>query len=305
MVYKKLSEALNLNEEYFFQTPLTEEDQNTALIACQRTISMNYIPPPLNDSASSSVNNLDTTLHKIQTMLAQVIRPIDYELHRKIQDNQGIITTEYPDISFANTMWVLLFDIAASVTQSRIDNLHNRMELLRRVKRIFDTEKNLLTGQDAFDALLAKKKTETRKSSTEVTPAAGKEISYEGSIGAAEKAHHRGNDAIAEESISLQYEIMDFDDNNNEARKPEPGILERQTEVMERSLFFARDTRIGYLYVFQRSGLGDSSGFSILLKTVDPLGSGDAHQSQVFEDSILSIVAKVHDGPSSSDLLGQ
>ncbi|OLY77783.1 hypothetical protein AYI68_g8181 [Smittium mucronatum] len=65
--------------------------------------------------------------------------------------------------------------------------------------------------------------------------------------------------ARAEESISLQYEIMDVDGNNIEASAPEPAILEIQTDFMEWSLILSSDPRIGYLYGFQHSG-GPESG---------------------------------------------
>ncbi|OMJ30032.1 hypothetical protein AYI69_g436 [Smittium culicis] len=127
-VYPELIEALPSIEEDFFRTPLTEEERKEAIHSCTRSSSMNYQPPPLNDSASTAVKKADACLHGIQVALAQATRPIDYYVHRRIQENPQI-TEDDPHILFANTMRVLLSDIAATVTQGRLDNLHKGMEL--------------------------------------------------------------------------------------------------------------------------------------------------------------------------------
>ncbi|OLY77785.1 hypothetical protein AYI68_g2566 [Smittium mucronatum] len=56
--------------------------------------------------------------------------------------------TEDPEVTFANTMRVLLSDIATSKNQNRLSNLHKAMEL---------------PGRNVFDLLLEKKKIDTRK----------------------------------------------------------------------------------------------------------------------------------------------
>ncbi|PVU94904.1 hypothetical protein BB561_002188 [Smittium simulii] len=53
--------------------------------------------------------------------IAQATRPMDYYVHRIIQDNPGI-TSDDPQFLFADTMRVLLSDIAATVTQGRDPN---------------------------------------------------------------------------------------------------------------------------------------------------------------------------------------
>ncbi|OMJ21183.1 hypothetical protein AYI69_g5932, partial [Smittium culicis] len=63
-----------LIEEDFFRTPLTEEERKESIHSCHRSSSMNYLPPPLNDSASAAVKKADTTLHGIQVALAQATR---------------------------------------------------------------------------------------------------------------------------------------------------------------------------------------------------------------------------------------
>ncbi|OLY79810.1 hypothetical protein AYI68_g6110 [Smittium mucronatum] len=170
-VYAELSEALSSTDEDFFRTPQSDEDRKTALYTCPKTCSMKYFPPPLNESTSTADKKLDSTLYAIQTALAQETRPIDYNVHRNIQENLGIIVIEDPEITFANTMRVLLSEIATSETHNRLDNLHKGMELPGRVKQILETDTKLLMDQDALDSLLSNKKTETRKRRFQPFPA--------------------------------------------------------------------------------------------------------------------------------------
>ncbi|OMJ14875.1 hypothetical protein AYI70_g7622 [Smittium culicis] len=76
--YPALTEALPSIGEDFFRSPLTEEERKIAIHSCPRTSSMNYTPPPLNDTASSTVKKTDSTLYGIQLALAQATRPIGY-----------------------------------------------------------------------------------------------------------------------------------------------------------------------------------------------------------------------------------
>ncbi|OLY83929.1 hypothetical protein AYI68_g1924, partial [Smittium mucronatum] len=107
-VYAELSEALPSIDEDFFRTPLSDEDHNTALYTCPKTCSMNYFPPPLNESALTAVKELNSTLN--------------------IQDNPGIDVTDDPDITFANTMRVLLSDIANSLVNKKTETHKRRAQ---------------------------------------------------------------------------------------------------------------------------------------------------------------------------------
>ncbi|OMJ13724.1 hypothetical protein AYI69_g8871, partial [Smittium culicis] len=127
-VYPELFNALPSIEEDFFRIPLTEDERKDAIYSCPRSSSMNYQPLPLNDSTSAAVKKADATLHGIQAALVQATRPIDYYVHRRIQDTPEV-TLDDPHIVFANTMRVLLADIAATVTQGRLDNLHKGLDL--------------------------------------------------------------------------------------------------------------------------------------------------------------------------------
>ncbi|PVU95719.1 hypothetical protein BB561_001644 [Smittium simulii] len=53
--FPELSEANPLAEEDFFRNPLTEEERKGVLYSCPKSNVMNYIPPALNDTASTAV----------------------------------------------------------------------------------------------------------------------------------------------------------------------------------------------------------------------------------------------------------
>ncbi|OMJ24285.1 hypothetical protein AYI70_g1679 [Smittium culicis] len=122
--YPALTEAQPSIEEDFFRSPLTEEERKIDIHSCPGTSSMNYTPPPLNNTASSTVKKTDSTFYGIQLALAQETRQIDYYVHRRIHENSGMDTAEDTEILFACTMRALLADIAATVTQASLDNLH-------------------------------------------------------------------------------------------------------------------------------------------------------------------------------------
>ncbi|OMJ22114.1 hypothetical protein AYI69_g5525 [Smittium culicis] len=93
-VYSELIEAILSIEEDFFHTPLTEEERKEEIHSFPK------------------MKKIDTTLHGIQVALAQATRSIDYCIHRRIQDNPGL-TIDDQNIVFANTMRVLIFEIAS------------------------------------------------------------------------------------------------------------------------------------------------------------------------------------------------
>ncbi|OMJ07777.1 hypothetical protein AYI70_g10859 [Smittium culicis] len=102
-VYSELTEALPSIGENFFQTPLTEEERKVAIHSCPK-----------------NMKKTDSAIYGIQLALAQVTRPIDYYVHRRIQDNKVMETSKDREILFANTMRALLSDICATVTQESL-----------------------------------------------------------------------------------------------------------------------------------------------------------------------------------------
>ncbi|PVU90869.1 hypothetical protein BB561_004670 [Smittium simulii] len=155
-IYPMLKDALPSIEEDFFCIQLTEKKRKGAIHSCPRSSFMNYLPPLLNNSALTAVRKADSTLHGIQVALAQATRPVDYYVHRIIQDNPSI-TSDDPRFLFADTMGVLLSDIAATVTQGRLDNLHRGMDLPGNPQQLVESEVKPLMGQDKLDVLIAQK----------------------------------------------------------------------------------------------------------------------------------------------------
>ncbi|OMJ28349.1 hypothetical protein AYI69_g2179 [Smittium culicis] len=129
-VYPELIEALPSIEEDFFRTPLTEIEKKEEIHSCPKSSSMNYLPPPLNDSISMAVKKAYTTLHGIQVALAQATL-------------------------FANTMRVLLADVASMITQERLDNLHKGMELTGKLHQLIESENKPLMDQEKLDGLIS------------------------------------------------------------------------------------------------------------------------------------------------------
>ncbi|OMJ15186.1 hypothetical protein AYI70_g7430 [Smittium culicis] len=156
-VYPELTETLLSIEEDFFRTPLTEEERKIAIHSCPETSSVNYIPPPLNDSASSAVKKADSVIYGIQLSLAQATRPVDYCVHRRIQQAPRINTALDIEDTFASTMRDLLADIGATVTQDRLDNLHKGLDLPEKHTQLTESDTKPLIDQEALDVLISKK----------------------------------------------------------------------------------------------------------------------------------------------------
>ncbi|PVU94476.1 hypothetical protein BB561_002508 [Smittium simulii] len=95
---------------------------------CPKFLGMNITLPPLNEEATSAVQKNDATLYGIQMALANMTKPI-YDLklnspNTRIQDKENL--------EFAHLMKELLSDVASSITQSKIDNLHKLVGILDR-----------------------------------------------------------------------------------------------------------------------------------------------------------------------------
>ncbi|PVU94705.1 hypothetical protein BB561_002339 [Smittium simulii] len=125
-IYPMLKDAFPSIEEDFFGIQSTEEEQKEAITRV------------------------------LEVALAQATRPVDYYVHRIIQDNPGI-TSDDPRFLFADTMRVLLSGIAATVTQGRLDNLHRGMDLPGKPQQLVESEVKPLMDQDKLDALIAQK----------------------------------------------------------------------------------------------------------------------------------------------------
>ncbi|OMJ11130.1 hypothetical protein AYI70_g9907, partial [Smittium culicis] len=66
-------------------------------------------------------------------------------------------TAEDTNIIFASTMRALLAEIASTVTQARLDNLHKGLDIPGKPTQLVEPENKPLMDQEALDALIAKK----------------------------------------------------------------------------------------------------------------------------------------------------
>ncbi|OMJ07209.1 hypothetical protein AYI70_g12344 [Smittium culicis] len=79
-----------------------------------------------------------------------------------LEDNPELDTSDDTEIMFASTMKALLSDLAATVTQARLDYLHKGLDLPGKPTQLIESQIKMLMDQDIFDTLIAKKKAAKR-----------------------------------------------------------------------------------------------------------------------------------------------
>ncbi|PVU93877.1 hypothetical protein BB561_002971 [Smittium simulii] len=156
-------------ETDFFRSPIPEEEIKSIIYECPKFLGMKYTPPLLNEAATSAVLKNDAALYGIQMALAKLARPIDYYVHMKIKDPIiDPIGTCHPttriqgneDLEFAHTMIELLFDVASSITQNRINSLHNSMEIPGRLGALLAAKKSIaISRKNKRSSLCPRKQT--------------------------------------------------------------------------------------------------------------------------------------------------
>ncbi|PVU91197.1 hypothetical protein BB561_004514 [Smittium simulii] len=124
------------------RSPILIEERKEIIYECPKFLGMKYTPPPLNEAATSAAQKNDAALTEFKC-------PIII-----IQGNE--------DLEFAHTMRELLSDVASSITQNRINNLHKSMGLPARVSILVEPTVKLLVENKQLDALLAAKKPTAR-----------------------------------------------------------------------------------------------------------------------------------------------
>ncbi|KAI8575727.1 hypothetical protein K450DRAFT_260183 [Umbelopsis ramanniana AG] len=120
--YAKFLEALPSMQKDFFRSPLPDMDRRRFLADCPRNLLRNYQPPPVNSVNMGSLSRkFDTQMADVQYRLSGLTRPLDYFLHRALQQ---VSTPQDDIIDFVNAMHELIMDTASQITQTRIDNLY-------------------------------------------------------------------------------------------------------------------------------------------------------------------------------------
>ncbi|PVU91781.1 hypothetical protein BB561_004212 [Smittium simulii] len=162
MIYPELREAIPSMEDAFFRSPFTEEEKKEIIYSCPRTSGMNYSPPPINEVASGNIKKTDNLLYNIQASLANGTRPIDYLIHRRIQENPDVNINKDSLIEGLHMMRLVLADVASTVTQARLKNIHKGLDLPGKAPQLSGQEIKPLYNQETLDALLAAKQLEKK-----------------------------------------------------------------------------------------------------------------------------------------------
>ncbi|PVU92127.1 hypothetical protein BB561_004013 [Smittium simulii] len=122
----------------------------------------------LNGAATPAAQTNDAALYGIQIVLANMTRPIDDYVHRKLK----VPTTRIQgneDLEFAHMMRELLSDVVTKITQ-RINNLHKPMGLPGRVLQLEESTAKPLVENKHLDSLLAAKKPTIRSRKNKKSP---------------------------------------------------------------------------------------------------------------------------------------
>ncbi|PVU88742.1 hypothetical protein BB561_005719 [Smittium simulii] len=134
------------------------------------------------------------------------------------------------------------------------------------------------------------------------------EFHWEGSVhvsGAASRATYATPSTRTQESVPVKVKIMDINSVSDRSSNPEPTLLEKSADIMERAIILARDSRNRSLHGCQRHSLGYSSGVSQLLRIMESCRSTDAHQCQGTADCIIRSSPQGDSGSLSVGLLRQ
>ncbi|PVU89791.1 hypothetical protein BB561_005155 [Smittium simulii] len=127
--YPRLIETISSLETNFFRSPIPEKKRKEIIYECSKFLRMKYTPHPLNKAATPAVCTNNAALYGIQMALANMTKPIDDYVHKKLKD-PAIRIKGNADLEFAHLMRELLFDVTSNITQARIKNFYKLMELL-------------------------------------------------------------------------------------------------------------------------------------------------------------------------------
>ncbi|PVU92670.1 hypothetical protein BB561_003688 [Smittium simulii] len=119
-VYHKLAEALPTIEDIFFCSPLTDKERKEKKFSCLKSSTIKYLPPAVNETASTTTKRADSVLYNLQATLANINMPIYLFVHQKLLNNAKKFN-EDNNIVFVHTIRALLSDLATNMSQLRID----------------------------------------------------------------------------------------------------------------------------------------------------------------------------------------
>ncbi|PVU88615.1 hypothetical protein BB561_005757 [Smittium simulii] len=126
MIYPEFREAIPSMENDFFRSPFTEKERKEIIYSCPRTSSINYSPPPINKAVSENIR-----------------RPAPFFITSKRHEDFLI---EGLDV-----MRLVLADLASTVTQARLKNIHNGLDLPGKAPQLSGQEINLRRSQKELE----------------------------------------------------------------------------------------------------------------------------------------------------------
>ncbi|OMJ25103.1 hypothetical protein AYI70_g1131 [Smittium culicis] len=141
--FPELLELIPDLEKDFFRIPLAEKARKDIIYGCPKFTGMNYQPPPLKETAPTSVKRTDAMLYKIQKSLASLTRPLDHYMYEQIRQRRLVDLDNDGDIILVETMRTMLADLASTITQDRIDNMHKIMDLPGRAPQLVESRSGL------------------------------------------------------------------------------------------------------------------------------------------------------------------
>ncbi|PVU86859.1 hypothetical protein BB561_006520, partial [Smittium simulii] len=219
---------------------LRKEEKKEIIFECPKLL-MKYTPPPLNEAATHTVCKSNTSLYGIQMALANMTRPLDDYVHKKLKDLATSIK-DNDDLEFAHLMQELLSD----------------MKLSGRVPQLVELTLKPLIENKQLGALLEFKKAPTKNRSRKRRHFCLRQQNFYGTAPAVAQTTQSATQTSANTA------------NNAQTLRAEIFKQKRKTKAFSRATrIFPRKrttryvlSRLGQTRRQQESELGEAKGFS-------------------------------------------
>ncbi|OMJ08662.1 hypothetical protein AYI70_g11402, partial [Smittium culicis] len=168
--YPELIEEFPDMEDDIFRSPLKDHERKEIVYGYPKFKVVNYQPPPLNDTAPTAVKKVDGLLYSIQQSLANITRPIDQYRHEKLRLGKTVDPDNDDDIIAMESIRRLITDLASSISQTRVENIHKSLEFPGKAPQMVEPTVKMIYEEEKFEALLATKKTVVKPKSSRTRP---------------------------------------------------------------------------------------------------------------------------------------
>ncbi|OMJ20089.1 hypothetical protein AYI69_g6348 [Smittium culicis] len=132
----------------------SEEETKEMIQACPISSTMNYSPPLLNENIIHAAKKTDTNLYCIQSALAQATRPLINFFCRKYNEDSEA-ANEDEILALASAMILILASIATKISQSRMENVYQDMNIPGKPKQLAENAAKLLFDQKLLDKAMS------------------------------------------------------------------------------------------------------------------------------------------------------